>query len=42
MINQEDDAACRIVDHEFAEVEAALLEGTDFLPALERFLEKNI
>jgi hypothetical protein len=42
MLNQEDDAACRIVDHEFAELEAALLDGTDFLPALERFLEKNI
>jgi len=42
MINLADAGASQIVDHEFAELEAALLDGTDFLPPLERYFDKNL
>ncbi len=42
MINLADAGASQIVDREFAELETALLDGTDFLPALEQYLDKNL
>lgn len=42
MINLADAGASQIVDREFAELEAVLLDGTDFLPALERYLDRNL
>ena len=42
MINLADAGASQIVDREFAELEAALLDGTDFLPPLERYLDNNL
>ena len=37
-----DEGASQIADHEFSELEQALLDGIDFLPALERYLRKNL
>jgi hypothetical protein len=42
MLASADDAASHIVDHEFSELEQALLDGTDFRPALQAYLDKNL
>jgi len=42
MLNLADAGASQIVDREFAELEGALLDGTDFMPALERYLDSNL
>ena len=42
MINLADAGASQIVDREFAELEAVLLDSTDFLSALERYLDRNL
>lgn len=42
MINLADAGASQIVDREFAELEAVLLDSTDFQPALERYLDRNL
>jgi hypothetical protein len=41
MMARADEAASKLVDHEFSELEEALLNDTDFLPALARYLDKN-
>ena len=42
MLALADEGASKIVDNEFSELEEALLNDTDFLPALERYLNKNL
>jgi hypothetical protein len=42
MIASADEGATVIVDREFSELEEALLDGTDFLPALQRYLDRNL
>ena len=42
MLNLADAGASQIVDREFAELEGTLLDGTDFMPALERYLDSNL
>ena len=42
MIAAADDGAAPIVDQEFAELEQALLDGIDFLPALQEYLDTNL
>ena len=42
MLTSADDAASLIVDHEFSELEQALLESTDFRPALQAYLDTNL
>lgn len=42
MLTSADDAASQIVDHEFSELEQALLDGIDFRPALKAYLDKNL
>jgi hypothetical protein len=42
MLTSADDAASQIVDHEFSELEQALLEGADFRPALRAYLDENL
>ena len=37
-----DQSASQIVNHEFAALEKALLGGTDFLPALREYLDRNL
>lgn len=41
MIATAEEGASVIVDYEFSGLEEALLNGTDFLPALQRYLDKN-
>jgi hypothetical protein len=36
-----DEAASKAVDNEFSELEEAILLGSNFLPALKRYLDKN-
>jgi hypothetical protein len=42
MLASADDAASHIVNHEFYELEQVLLDGTDFRPALQAYLDKNL
>jgi len=42
LINLADAGASEIVDREFAELEGALLNGADFLPALQQYLDSNL
>jgi hypothetical protein len=42
MIALADASAGEIVDREFAELEEALLDGADFVPALEQYLDRNL
>ena len=42
MLTSADDAASLIVDHEFSELEQALLDNGDFRPALQAYLDANL
>jgi len=42
MLTSADDAASLIVDHEFSELEQALLDNRDFRPALQAYLDANL
>jgi hypothetical protein len=42
MLTVADEGATVIVDNEFAELEKALLDGTDFRSALRAYLDKNL